>query len=343
MKNPFTVTGYAGAKYFCDREEETKKIISAVENGRNIVLYSIRRLGKTQLIKHVFSSLGKNKKYITVYLDIYHTRDLKSFTQSFAEAVFSALTTNPASILEKAAKVLSNLRVALSFDPFSGKTILTFDIKTPQESEATLRKIFEHISAQKKQVVVAIDEFQQVSLYPEDTTEALLRSFMSECTNASFIFSGSVNHLLISMFASANRPFYQSAEMLRLQKIETAVYARFAKRLFNSKGTNLPLSLATECIQWCRNHTYFVQRLFNRLYSLPVEEITGDVIQRTKNELLLEAEPVFNDYVNFYTQFQWKLLSAVAKEDGAQSVYSTEFINKYELGSTSSVRTALSP
>ncbi len=52
--NPFLVTGYAGPEYFCDREIETEKIISALNNDRSINLMSPRRYGKTGLIHHVF-------------------------------------------------------------------------------------------------------------------------------------------------------------------------------------------------------------------------------------------------------------------------------------------------
>ena len=49
---PFLVYGYAGPDYFCDRKEDTQKLISALRNGRNITLMSPRRMGKTGLIKN---------------------------------------------------------------------------------------------------------------------------------------------------------------------------------------------------------------------------------------------------------------------------------------------------
>jgi len=45
--NPFLIAGYYSPEFFCDRETETTKIISALENGRNISLISPRRFGKT--------------------------------------------------------------------------------------------------------------------------------------------------------------------------------------------------------------------------------------------------------------------------------------------------------
>ena len=54
MRNPFVTNGYAGAEYFCDRVVETDDLRNLLRNENNIALISPRRLGKTELINHVF-------------------------------------------------------------------------------------------------------------------------------------------------------------------------------------------------------------------------------------------------------------------------------------------------
>ncbi|MDR2840028.1 MAG: ATP-binding protein, partial [Paludibacter sp.] len=72
--NPFLVAGYHSPNYFCDRELETDKIISALENDRNISLISPLRFGKTGFIHHVFYRLKEqNKEVSCFYLDIFST------------------------------------------------------------------------------------------------------------------------------------------------------------------------------------------------------------------------------------------------------------------------------
>ena len=47
LENPFVVYGYVSPIYFCDREQETYDLITALSNGRNVTLMSPRRMGKT--------------------------------------------------------------------------------------------------------------------------------------------------------------------------------------------------------------------------------------------------------------------------------------------------------
>jgi len=59
-KNPFSTTLYIGSEYFCDREQETKTLLSNITGGLSTTVTAIRRMGKTGLIHHVFTRLPKN-------------------------------------------------------------------------------------------------------------------------------------------------------------------------------------------------------------------------------------------------------------------------------------------
>ena len=62
LRNPFVYQGYASPDYFCDRIVETEELISNLQNGRNTVLISQRRIGKIGLIKNVFHHLSHTEK-----------------------------------------------------------------------------------------------------------------------------------------------------------------------------------------------------------------------------------------------------------------------------------------
>mgnify|MGYP006935301658 CR=1 FL=1 len=54
VKNPFIVTGKIEPTYFCDRIEESARLVKSITNGNNMVIISPRRMGKTGLIQFCY-------------------------------------------------------------------------------------------------------------------------------------------------------------------------------------------------------------------------------------------------------------------------------------------------
>ena len=80
----------------------------------------------------------------------------------------------------------------------------------------SLNQIFHHLSILEKRVYLAIDNFQQILQYPEQEIDALLRSYVEESTNVTFIFAGNNEHKMHEMFVSPTKPFYQSTQFLKM-------------------------------------------------------------------------------------------------------------------------------
>jgi AAA+ ATPase superfamily predicted ATPase len=64
LDNPFAEYGYFGPEYFCDREQETEELMSALQNGSNVTLIAPRRIGKTGLIHHAFARLKEQQPQV---------------------------------------------------------------------------------------------------------------------------------------------------------------------------------------------------------------------------------------------------------------------------------------
>lgn len=68
--NPFIVTGKIAPEYFCDRVQESARLIKSLTNGNNMVIISPRRMGKTGLIRFCYEN-RKLKDTITLSLLIF--------------------------------------------------------------------------------------------------------------------------------------------------------------------------------------------------------------------------------------------------------------------------------
>lgn len=210
--NPFLISGYYSPELFCDREQETRAILEALHNGRNVTLIAPRRMGKTGLIRHAFYRLKEQQPDIdTFYLDIYSTQSLGDFVRLFASTVLGQLDSAPQKALSRISKFVRSSRPVFDFDESAGVPKVTIDV-APAEEENTLKEIFEYLGSSEKRCYVAIDEFQQIVEYSEKGVEALLRSYIQFLPNVNFIFVGSKQHQMQEMFTSSRRPFYQSTD-----------------------------------------------------------------------------------------------------------------------------------
>ena len=338
-KNPFIISGYSGAEYFCNRELETEKLISAVKNQRNITLFSLRRMGKTGLIWHVFHSL-KNKKAISpIYVDIMPTLNISDFTVSFAKAILTALANKPG-LLKRILTTLTSLRPTLSYDPISGSPEISVKVDRQTDIEHSLESIFHLLASENQQFVIALDEFQQITLYPEKEVEALLRSHIQKLNNVTFVFSGSRKHILAEIFSIPNRPFFNSTEKMEISTIDPEGYKAFIETHFKKNNVKIQTNALDEIEKCTGLHTFYVQFLSNRLYGSRLKRIEKQDVENMYKQIIAENEPIYANYLNILTPLQFRLLKALAKDEGYGGITSKDYLMRHNLGAASSVNTA---
>ena len=338
--NPFLIAGYYGPDYFCDREQETGRIINALYNERNLTLVAPRRMGKTGLIKHVFYKLHEQQSdIITLYLDIYSTQNLNEFVQAFAGIVLGSLDSVPQKAMARISRFIKSCRPVFTLDELSGMPEVSLDI-APEKEEATLKEIFDYLQSSEKRCYIAIDEFQQIAEYPEKGVEALLRSYIQFLPNIRFVFAGSKQHVMQEMFLSAKRPFYQSTQIITIDCIDKDAYYDFASSWFNRKHLVLDKETFSGIYDEFEGHTWYIQAILNRLYGYP-ENPDQEKVAHAIREIVAENEYGYQNLLAAYTAGAIRLVKAIAKERVVPEINAGTFIAKYKLKAASSVNTAL--
>lgn len=330
---PFPSVGYYGPTYFCDREIETKTLISNIKGGQSTTLVAIRRIGKTGLIRHLQYLL--KEEYICIYADILPTENSVDFLNALATAILNSVP-EKTGLGVKIWEFVKSLRPVISFDSLSGEPNISFNVQA-KESEHQIESLFAFLEKQEKQVIFAIDEFQQILDYPQKNMEAWLRTLIQQLKNIVFIFSGSEPHLMNEMFADPSKPFFRSTVFLQLEKINFEAYQGFIIQKFAEFKKKIGKEVVAEMLDWTTVHTYFVQLLCNRVFINSEEKVTTEDWQNEALKLLKEQQPVFLGYRDILTHEQWKLLKAIAYNGEAYSLTSKDFIQKYTLGSSATV------
>ena len=338
--NPFLISGYHSPEYFCDRKQETAKITDGLHNGRNITLIAPRRMGKTGLIRHTFQNINnQDSKIITLYMDIFSTQSLGDFVKLFANTVLGKLDSNPKKALNRITRFIRSCRPIFTIDELTGIPKVTIDV-VPSDEENTLKEIFDYLSSSEKRCYIAIDEFQQISEYPEQGVEALLRSYTQFATNVNFIFAGSKKHIMQEMFTSSKRPFYQSSQIITIDAIEKEEYANFAIKHFSENNITLPKKIFDSIYDKYDGHTWYIQVMLNRLYGFH-REVNEELVNYAISEIISDYSYSYADLMKAYPSSNIRLLKAIAKEGCVKEILSGNFITKYRLRAASSVSTSL--
>lgn len=338
--NPFISVGYREPKYFCDRREERKQLTQYMLNGINVTLFAIRRIGKTGLIHHTFYPYRKSRKIACIYVDILSSNNLGDFTNHLATAVYNRFS--PINSLGK--KIMNSFkqfRPVISFDELTGAPSLSLTLETDAQKEKTIGQILNFIDQQGIKVVIAIDEFQQILNYPEKNTEAILRTYIQQLNNTSFIFSGSNQRMMHEIFNSAKRPFFASCSNMNLDFIATKEYRKFIKKKFKENQR----SISEECLDfictWTKCHTFFVQQLCFTLFAQNHIQNGIEEAHKAALTILKLNEGNYYQYKNLLTKAQWNLLSAIANEEQVTKPQSKKFINNHNLGTPALVKRGL--
>ena len=342
IQNPFVTSGEIPEQYFCDRDAETKKLISMLTTGSNVCLVAPRRIGKSKLIKHLFAQ-QEMEEYYTIYIDLFHTSSLRELVQTFGTAVVSVLQTKGEKALTKILSGLRSIGFKLSSDPITGTPTIGVELGDIQSPELSVNEIFDMLEKADKPCIVAFDEFQQIVNYREKNVEALLRGRIQHLSNCNFIFCGSQRHLIAEMFMSSKRPFYASTEMMGLKPIPLDTYTEFVKRMLDQFRKSLQDGTVEYVYKLAQGNTAFMQRIFHFAFNRigKGEECSIDVVKSAFADMLDAAEDVYQPLLSRLPEHQKMLLYAIAKTGRAQKILSGSFIRANSLKSSSSVQAAL--
>ncbi|MCM1076079.1 MAG: ATPase [Bacteroides sp.] len=268
LTNPFVIGRYAGAKYFCDREEQLHFLEKSIRNGRDVAIISPRRMGKSGLIEHLFAQEDVAKEYMTVFVDVYATSSVAELVAMLGQAVFQAVTREKDSPWQRFIEGLKSLRPTVTFDAHTGVPSLSMTAVNLTQPELTLAEIFDYLENAPRPVIVAIDEFQEISKYGEGKAEALFRSYIQRSPRTRFIFAGSEQSVMNAMFNSVKRPFYQSCLMLHLPAIPEKAYIEFAMRKFSEYGKEGEEDVIRTVYHKMSGITWFIQMMLNELFAI---------------------------------------------------------------------------
>lgn len=301
----FPVT-LATGRAFCNRVKERRILKQYIKLGRHAVLMAARRYGKTSLIYQVLLEMNLPHTIMELTLAT-NAVDVQRLLVSHISGLLYSILPKSEKAKQNILSLFSWLRPELVLTV--GEQKLIFHPELSKENpidnvSKLLRKLNDAAKVVNKRVVVVMDEFQQLSDIEEHAMEASIRHAMQYSTHVSYIFSGSNRRMLQSMFNDKNRPFYNSCEILQIDRISKQNYCEFINIAAQSQWKkNIPDEVLDEIFEITQLHPNYINRVcghfwvlneiptIKRLHEYWSEfldskraEFTKDVLQLAKNQ-----------------------------------------------------------
>ena len=342
--NPFIITAdYYGPEYFCDRQAETEALESNIANGRNTVLISSRRMGKSGLIAHVFNRAFVKSNFKTFSIDLYPTSSLAELILLLAKEITGPLKSKGQSLLESFLGIVKSLRPGFKVDPVNGQFVFDLSLGEIVKPVDSLKEIFQYLEGSEVPCLVSMDEFQQIAEYPDNNVLELLRTYVQKCKHTWFIFAGSDRRMMEKLFNNPSEPFYMSCSPLYLDAIQYENYLAFARHHFEAAGKSLQEESFKQVYELFDGHTWYVQRLMNEMFAWtkPGEVADAQMASDALTFVIKTYARTFQEQMSSYPEAQKQLLIAIAKDGKAEQVTSVAFCKKHSMKSPSTVQSAL--
>jgi uncharacterized protein len=349
MPNPFVYGEIVVEGSFADRESERERLARDLAAGQKVFLISPRRYGKSSLIRDVLQELSV-QRILTVEVTVAASSSYVGFLETYARALVAADT--PTGRLRRwATELLQVVRPEVRLETQgTGETgfSLAFPaIRTARDTARLAAEVFAlpgRIAAARKQnMAIALDEFQAIASFNGGSVEHALRAAVQTQRAVGYVFAGSEPSLMERMLGP-RRPFYKAGPVMRLDKIDEALFASFIEDRFVAGGLRPQQGLGAAIVELAENVPYDVQRLAHETWddvkAAGRRTVGLEDLHETLTRLLGEQHTVFEEAWQRLTLVQRAVLRAVVLEAGREMM-SADTRTRHRLPVASSVQSAL--
>ena len=343
--NPFRFGDLAFDESFTDREDELASLASDLRNGQNVALVAPRRYGKTSLLRRVAQTLV-GEGVLVAEVDLMKTPTKEKLAGKLARAIHDDVA-SPLFRARERLRVFSGLRITptITIDPTDGTPTFSFSATHRREDlDATLERLLElpaQLAAERgRNVAIVFDEFQEVTEI-DPRLPALMRAVFQEQPHVAHVYAGSRRDMMHRLFTDANEPFFRSAKVMELGRIEPALFAAFVEEQFERTDRSLADGVAARLVAITRGHPYGTQELAYALWELVPEGFSAspDDLARAIEAVVRSENAHFTLAWDGASRTQRLVLQALAAEPGR--VYGADYRARHDLPAASSVQRAV--
>ncbi|MDR2962224.1 MAG: ATP-binding protein [Bacteroidales bacterium] len=253
MANPFKFGSVVDNDFFTDRTRESEEVATILGSSNHLIIISPRRFGKTSLVQKVTNTLNRP----VIYIDLQLITDVPDFATQLLKKILKI------NRWEHIKQFLNNFRIVptIALNPQSDTMEVSFTPTVNSNFTALedVLNVLETMGEKGKKPIVIFDEFQEITSLSK-TLPKQLRAVIQHHSHVNYVFLGSMESMMRSIFESKKSPFYHFGYLMTLQKIPRKDFFNYLHSRF-SPITNKNHEIAEQILDFTDNHPYYTQQL----------------------------------------------------------------------------------
>jgi hypothetical protein len=274
------------ASQMIGREDDVREVCAALVGGTNLIMAGPRRTGKTSVCEAALARAARRGCY-SASLDLFRISDAAELAEALAVAVIA--NRSPARRLVRRARELG--RAALSATQAAAVLKLQGQLgegvelaitpgwaaKDPQRALDLALDLPERVaSADGRRMVVFFDEFQELASErhpygdPDQVTKRMRAAFQRS-VSVSYLFAGSIEHVMRDLFAPNQRAFSGFGGFHALRPIAAQDWARGLTERFEADDCTLEPAALQRIVELGAGHPRATMRIAQQTHLVSVQ------------------------------------------------------------------------
>jgi len=274
------------------RRDDVREVATRLEAGTHLVVAGPRRTGKTSVCEAALSRLVRRGAY-TAKVDLFRVSD----SAELAEALVAAVISNRSAAHRALRRARSAGRAALSAAQAQAVVRMVGELgegvelaltpglaaRDPERALDLALELPQRVArADGKRLVVFFDEFQELASarrpYGDpDAATNRMRAIFQRSTSVSYLFAGSIEHVMRDLFAPSRRAFSGFGSFYSLRPIaEEEWHVGLAER-FAADACTAPEAALARIVELGGGHPRATMRIAQQAHLVSLELDTHEI------------------------------------------------------------------
>lgn len=318
------------ASQMIGRADDVREIATALANGTNLIVAAPRRTGKTSVCDAALGRLSR-RGYYTVHLDLFRIAD----AAELAEALTLAVLSNRSAIRRLVRRVRELGRAALTATQAAAILKLKGQLgdaievaitpgwaaQNPERALDLALSLPERVAeADGKRLILFFDEFQEVASerrpYGDpDVVTKRMRAIFQRSSSVSYLFAGSLEHVMRDLFAPSQRAFSGFGGFHLLRPITVGDWSQGVTERFAADDCTIEEAALQRIIELGAQHPRATMRIAQQTHLVSVQldryEIDLDIVELGYNAALASDVPAMEQTVEHIRRLHKNALQVV--------------------------------